>query len=520
MRLEYVLVALFAVATAVALVARRLRLPYTVALVLAGLALGTAHALEPPHLTKELLYAVFLPGLLFEAAFALEFKKFWANKTAVSALAVPGLLLAIGLTAVLLVPVVNGLHFVDEFPLIEGLVFAAVIAATDPIAVVGLFKALGAPKRLAVLVEGESLLNDGTAVVVFTIIVGVAAGLPFSLPVAIVDFVRVVGMGLFIGVAFGYGASLVIQKVDDPMIEITLTTIAAYGSFVAAEHFHFSGVIATVTAGMICGNYAARTGMSPSTRIAVATFWEYLAFALNSLVFLLIGFEVQVEALVAAWKPIVVGFVAVLAARAIVVFVVGFLLKRTKESFPSSWAAVLTWGGLRGSLSMVLVLGLPDTLPHRDLLVTMTFGVVILSILVQGLTMGPLLKRLGLVGQRGAAIELERQRAQAKAAAAALDELERLAREGSVSAGTLASVRQEFEARQAEARHAIEAVHLEAAEVAADERRRTLSRALTAEKDALLSAKASGALSPEVADELMADVDRRLVDAAAPPTAG
>jgi CPA1 family monovalent cation:H+ antiporter len=520
MRLEYVLVALFAVATAVALVARRLRLPYTVALVLAGLALGTAHALEPPHLTKELLYAVFLPGLLFEAAFALEFKKFWANKTAVSALAVPGLLLAIGLTAVLLVPVVNGLHFVDEFPLIEGLVFAAVIAATDPIAVVGLFKALGAPKRLAVLVEGESLLNDGTAVVVFTIIVGVAAGLPFSLPVAIVDFVRVVGMGLFIGVAFGYGASLVIQKVDDPMIEITLTTIAAYGSFVAAEHFHFSGVIATVTAGMICGNYAARTGMSPSTRIAVATFWEYLAFALNSLVFLLIGFEVQVEALVAAWKPIVVGFVAVLAARAIVVFVVGFLLKRTKESFPSSWAAVLTWGGLRGSLSMVLVLGLPDTLPHRDLLVTMTFGVVILSILVQGLTMGPLLKRLGLVGQRGAALELERQRAQAKAAAAALDELERLAREGSVSAGTLASVRQEFEARQAEARHAIEAVHLEAAEVAADERRRTLSRALTAEKDALLSAKASGALSPEVADELMADVDRRLVDAAAPPTAG
>lgn len=519
MRLEYVLVALFAVATAVALVARRLRLPYTVALVLAGLALGTAHALEPPHLTKELLYAVFLPGLLFEAAFALEFKKFWANKTAVSALAVPGLLLAIGLTAVLLVPVVNGLHFVDDFPLIEGLVFAAVIAATDPIAVVGLFKALGAPKRLAVLVEGESLLNDGTAVVVFTIIVGVAAGQAFSLPVAIVDFVRVVGMGVFVGVAFGYGASLVIQKVDDPMIEITLTTIAAYGSFVAAEHFHFSGVIATVTAGLICGNYAARTGMSPSTRVAVATFWEYLAFALNSLVFLLIGFEVQVEALVAAWKPILVGFVAVLVARAVVVFVVGFLLKRTKEAFPTSWAAVLTWGGLRGSLSMVLVLGLPATLPHRDLLVTMTFGVVILSILAQGLTMGPLLKRLGLVGHRGAALELERQRAQARAAGAALDELGRLEKEGSVSTVTLTTVRQEFERRQNEARRAVEAVHLEAGEVAADERRRTMIRALMAEKDAHLSARASGAISPELADELLADVDRRLVDASAPPLA-
>jgi CPA1 family monovalent cation:H+ antiporter len=162
---------------------------------------------------------------------------------------------------------------------------------------------------------------------------------------------------------------------------------------------------------------------------------------------------------------------------------------------------------------MVLVLGLPDALPHRDLLVTMTFGVVILSILVQGLTMGPLLKWLGLAGHRGPVLELERQRAQARASAAALDELDRVSREGSVSTATLAAVRQEFEARQAEARRAIETVHLEAAEVAADERRRTLSRALMAEKDALLSARASGAISPEVADELMADVDRRLVDA-------
>ncbi|MBL8924420.1 MAG: cation:proton antiporter [Myxococcaceae bacterium] len=513
MRVEYVLVALFAVATAVALVARRFRVPYTVALVIAGLALGTAHALEPPHLTRELLYAVFLPGLLFEASFALEFKKFWANKVAVTALAVPGLLLAIALTSFLLVPVVNGLHFVEDFTLLEGLVFAAVIAATDPIAVVGLFKALGAPKRLAVLVEGESLLNDGTAVVVFTIIVGVAAGQPFSLPVALVEFVRVVGMGVLVGLAFGYGASLVIQKVDDPMIEITVTTIAAYGSFVAAEHFHYSGVIATVTAGMLCGNYAARTGMSPSTRIAVATFWEYLAFALNSLVFLLIGFEVEEDALVAAWLPIVVGFGAVVLGRAAVIYLVSLLLKRSSEAIPWSWATVLTWGGLRGSLSMVLVLGLPQSLPHRDILVTMTFGVVILSILVQGLTMGPLLRRLGLVGHHGAALELERLRGQSQGAAAALQELTRLEQAGGVSSAALAQVRAAYEERQAGLRKAIDAVHLEAADAAAEERRRALVHALTAEKDALLSAKARGALDAAVLDELIADVDRRLVEA-------
>ncbi|MBE2251862.1 MAG: Na+/H+ antiporter [Myxococcus sp.] len=513
MHLEYVIVALFAVATAVALVARRFRVPYTVALVVAGLVLGTAHALEPPHLTKELLYAVFLPGLLFEAAFALEFKKFWANKVAVASLAVPGLILAVALMTLFLVPVVNGLHFVDEFPVIEGLVFAAVIAATDPIAVVGLFKALGAPKRLAVLVEGESLLNDGTAVVIFTIIVSAATGSAFSVPTAVLDFVRVVGMGLLFGLTIGYAVSLVIQKVDDPMIEITLTTIAAYGSFVSAEHFHFSGVIATVSAGMVCGNYAVRTGMSATTRIAVATFWEYLAFALNSLVFLLIGFEVRVEALLAAWQPILVGFVVVTAARALVVFFVGFLLRRTREAFPFKWAAVLTWGGLRGGLSMVLVLGLP-ALPHRDLIITMTFGVVIVSILLQGLTMGPLLKRLGLVGQRDGFFELERLRGSARGLSAALAELDEAQAEGSVSVATHAAVRAEFEARHDSVKKSIDALHLAEADAAADERRRAMTRALTAEKDALLSARAEGTLSPEAAEELLTDVDARLVDLA------
>lgn len=510
MHLEYVVIALFTVATAVALIARRFRVPYTVALVVTGLVLGTAHALEPPHLTKELLYAVFLPGLLFEAAFALEFKKFWANKLAVSVLAVPGLLLAVGVTAFLLLPVINGLHFVDDFPLLEALVFASVIAATDPIAVVGLFKALGAPKRLAVLVEGESLLNDGTAVVVFTIVVGAATGSAFSVSVAVIDFVRVVGMGLLIGLSVGYAVSLVIQKVDDPMIEITLTTIAAYGSFVAAEHFHFSGVIATVAAGMLCGNYAVRTGMTASTRIAVATFWEYLAFALNSMVFLLIGFEVKVESLVAAWKPILLGFLVVTVARGLVVVLAHVLLRRTREAFPLTWAAVLTWGGLRGGLSMVLVLGLP-ALAHRDLLVTMTFGVVIISILVQGLTMGPLLRRLGLVGHRSGALELERLRGAARGASAALDELDRAKAEGSVSAVSHLAVRPEFEQRLERVKQAIEALHVDDTEAAEGERRRALARALTAEKDALLSARASGTLSGEAAEELLADVDARLV---------
>jgi CPA1 family monovalent cation:H+ antiporter len=510
MHFEIVFVMLFAVATAVALIARWLRVPYTVALVAAGLVLGTAHAFEPPRLTKELLYAVFLPGLLFEAAFHLEFRKFWQNKIAIHALAVPGVVAAIALTAVILTPAADALHFVQGFTLLHGFVFAALIAATDPIAVVALFKSLGAPKRLAVLVEGESLLNDGTAVVIFTLILGLATGREMSAGAAALDFAKVVGMGLLIGTAVGFAASAVIQRVDDPMIEITLTTIAAYGSFVAAEQLHYSGVIATVTAGMLCGNYAARTGMSPSTRIAVESFWEYVAFALNSLVFLLIGFEVRIEALAASWRAIFAAYVAVMIARAVVIYVVSALLRRSREQIPWSWSAVLTWGGLRGGLSMVLVLGLPAGFPHRELLITMTFGVVILSILVQGLTMSGLLRRLKIIGVKGDREEYEALRGKVRAAHAAAASLEQMAREGSVRTEIVGDLKAEYEQQAREAEEQIRGLHLRAAELREGEEHAARRHALLVEKDAILDSHRKGLLGQDALDKLLEDVDARL----------
>ncbi|MBI2395014.1 MAG: cation:proton antiporter [Deltaproteobacteria bacterium] len=510
MRYEIAFIVLLAVATAVALAARRFRFPYTVALVLAGLVLGATHAFAPPHLTKDLLYSVFLPGLLFEAAFHLEFSRFWQNKIAILALAVPGVALAIVATAAMLVPVANALHFVEGFGVIHGMVFAALIAATDPIAVVALFKSLGAPKRLAILVEGESLLNDGTSVVLFTLVLAWAEGVSLGASRAALSFVEVVGLGLAVGAAIGFGASKVIQMVDDPMIEITLTTLAAYGSFLAAEQLHYSGVMATVVAGMLCGNYAATTGMSPSTRIAVESFWQYVAFALNSCVFLLIGFEVQFEAMLASWKAIVVAWFAVTAARAFVIYGVSLLLKRSRESFPWSWSAVLTWGGLRGGLSMVLVLALPTTFPFRDLLVNMTFGVVILSILVQGLTIGPLLRRLGLVGEREYRMVHDARRGTVRAAKAALEALDRIQREAVLPAEVAAPLRARYEARITEAEKGIADLHLNEAALREEELHATERYLLLAEKDALLRAHHQGLLGGEAFERLHADVDARL----------
>jgi monovalent cation:H+ antiporter, CPA1 family len=154
-----------------------------------------------------------------------------------------------------------------------------------------------------VLLDGESLLNDGVAIVIFTLSLALVTGTVVTAGGLVLDFIKIVGIGALIGAGVGLAVSQVIKQVDDPMIEITLTTIAAYGSFVAAEQFHYSGVIATVAAGMICGNYAAHVGMSPSTRIAVETFWEYVAFALNSIVFLLIGLEVHFQSCGASQSP-------------------------------------------------------------------------------------------------------------------------------------------------------------------------------------------------------------------------
>ena len=511
MHFDSAFVMLFAVATAVALVARWIKVPYTVALVVAGLVLGSARVIDPPHLTKELLYAVFLPGLVFEAAFHLDAQKFWQNKLAIHALAIPGVAAAIGLTAILLQPVASALHFVDGFGMRHALVFAALIAATDPIAVVALFKSLGAPKRLTVLVEGESLLNDGTAVVFFTLILGAVTGGSFSVGGALLDFVRVVGFGTLVGVIIGYLASKLTQRVDDPMIEITLTTIAAYGSFLFAEHFHLSGVIATVAAGMLCGNYGARTGMSPSTRIAVESFWEYVAFALNSIVFLLIGFEVHVDGLLRSWQAILIAYLAVTVGRAALIYLVTLVLRRTKESIPWSWSAVLTWGGLRGGLSMVLVLALPKDFPHRELLVTMTFGVVILSILLQGLSMGPLLRKLGLVGVRADRQDYERERGMMRAKTAGLAALDQLLKDGAVHVDAVTGIRAEYEGAVADAEQRIKDLHLQADVLRAEEELAARRHLLLIEKDTIVAAFHKGYLSHEVLDRLMEDVDARLL---------
>ena len=393
-------VVLFCLATAVAVAVRRLRVPYTVALVIVGLVLGSFHVVEPVHLTKALLFTVFLPGLLFEAAFHIHsvvFKRIWI---AITALAVPGVIFAIAITTVFVTAGLRGFAVVPDFAWGSAMIFAAIVAATDPVAVTALFRELHVPDELLVLVEGESLFNDGTAIVFLTLILAYVAGTPTTALGLAGNFLLVAGGGALVGASFGIGATEVIKRLDDPMIEITLTMIAAYGSFVLAEDLQVSGVIATVVAGMLCGNLGRQGAMSDTTRKALESFWEYIAFALNSIIFLLIGFEVSIGALAASWREIGIAYLAVLLARAIIVYAGRGMFRSLTwggaVARPAAWSHVLAWGGLRGALSMVLALSLDAGLAHRQLIVTMTTGVVLLSLLIQGLTMAPLLRYLRL----------------------------------------------------------------------------------------------------------------------------
>jgi CPA1 family monovalent cation:H+ antiporter len=396
---ESAFILLFVVATGVALAVRVVRVPYTVALVLAGLAIGALQLFPAPVLTKELLFSVFLPGLIFEAAFHLDGRQFRDNWVMIAALAVLGVVASIALIALALPPIVHAFGMAPGFSWRHALVFGALISATDPVAVVGLFRYMRAPPRLATLLAGESLLNDGTAIVFFTLSLGIVEGADSGAAELTAQFLSVVGMGAMIGIVIGAAGAWLIRRVADPMIEIAVTTSVAYGSFVAAQTLNASGVIATVAGGMLCAGYGARTGMSATTKAACGSFWEYVAFALNSIVFLLIGFEVQLPLLISSWLPILVAYVVVTVGRGVVIAVNHTLADLTPKRMPSGWSLVLAWGGLRGALPMVLVLTLPTTFPYRQLLVSMTFGVAVLSILLQGLTMRWLMTRLKVIYQ-------------------------------------------------------------------------------------------------------------------------
>ncbi len=500
------------IASLVAIATRRFRVPYTVGLVLIGLAVSwlvgpREHPLGAEISLPDIILVLLVPPLIFEAAFHIRIEDLSRDIWLILLLAIPGVILT--------TLMVGGLvSWGTGLAIQVALVFGALIAATDPVAVVALFRSLGAPKRLQVLLEGESLFNDGTAIVMFGLMLSIVRAGDFDLTRSVADFLRIAGGGALVGVILGMVVSQIIGRIDEPMVETTLTTVLAYGAYLIGEEaFHVSGVLAVVAAGIVNGNIGPR-GMSPTTRVVVHNFWEYAAFLANSLVFLLIGLTIDLNVLYANIPEILWAIVAVLLARAVSIY--GFSL--FGRDLPGKWRHVLYWGGLRGAIALALALSLsaegsPEGLAGEvGRLQAMAFGVVLFTLLIQGFTMDALVRRLELVKRSFYQEEYERRHARFVAARAAYEYLQRMSRQGLISEHTWRRLSPLLEQQSKALIEAVKDVLTSDPSVAAEELDTARREALRAQRSALTGLLRDGVISEETYAQLVGEVDAAMTE--------
>ncbi|WP_342576339.1 sodium:proton antiporter [Paenibacillus sp. FSL M8-0142] len=392
------LLILLAISMGVIALAKKVNQPYSIALVVVGLLLGLLHIpvldeaetfITQSNVFQAIIISLFLPILLGDATLKLPFSHLRQQSKPVVALAIGGTFLSFLIIAL-------AMYGIMGLPLPVAFTFAALMSATDPISVISIFKSLGVSKKMVTIIEGESLFNDGIAVVLFQISsvyllsyiemgwAGIGSGiwlfLQFSLG------------GIAIGAILGFLFSQLIRFYDDYPLEIAFSMLLFFGSYFIAEHFHVSGVIAVVVSGLIFGSYGSRIGMSETTKMNINSFWDVITLVANSLIFLMIGLEIKHIDFTDKWALIIASIIIVLIGRTVAVYTsLSFLRK-----FPSSWKALLNWGGLKGSLSIALALSLPASFEGRDDILVLTFSVVLFSLLAQGLTIKPLVTKLTL----------------------------------------------------------------------------------------------------------------------------
>ena len=512
MNYESLILFLFIIVSIVAVGSRHINLPYTIALMAVGLILGSLHILNPPHLTQELLYSIFLPPLIFESAIHIKASDIQKDLFPVTTLVVPGVILSTLITAAIVIAV--SIYF-PQIPAISwplGILFGAAVAATDPVAVVATFRQLGVSRRLRLLVESESLLNDGTSIVVFVLALHFLQGEIGSLKETILDFISIVGVGLLVGTIIGVLTSMVMRHLDDAMVTITLSTVAAYGSFLFADRLGVSGVISTVAAGLVVGNRGFAQTLFPSIRISTETFWEYIAFVMNSLIFLLMGFTINLHMLWELWPIVLIAYLAVLAARFIVVNLAWSIFRPTHLKFPYKWNFVFVWGGLRGALSMVLALSIPDSLGFKEEIVTLVFGVVLLSIFLQGLTMTPFLRMLGLISPVSQLKNYELTKTKIALLQDTLDEIESLHKKRMLHTMSYKILKEELEQDLDKLNRELDALEPEKEALELEEVLRIKRRIYMEQKNNLLDMYYNGMNSFEVCEELKSLIDARLLE--------
>jgi CPA1 family monovalent cation:H+ antiporter len=511
LRQELGFVILLTIAAGVAIFVRRfVKLPYTVALVLVGLVLSFFPNFLGFTISSDLILDLLVPPLVFEATLQIKWSSLRRNLIPILLLAVVGVLISTLLVGEIVSQTLG-------IPLLAAVAFGALISATDPVAVISFFRSLGVSKRLALLVEGESLFNDGVAIVVFTLAVSLAAStgeVTFNLVDFIIEFLRVAVGGLAVGIFLGLVVSqLVLRHVDDNLIETATTVALAFGAFVLAEEFHLSGILAVVAAGLFVGNVGF-INTSPTTRVTLENFWEFLAFVTNSIIFLIIGLEVQLQQFGTNLIPIIVAVATILLSRAVVVYAITWISNRLdpRNFIPVNYRHIMFWGGLRGAISLALALtlsnGVFDAFIVRELQV-MTFGVVLFTLLFQGLTIAPLIRRLGLSKRPENRLAQQKEQGLLYMKQSGKRELDRLRDDGILPAelwNAMARVYDDEIAQHDEELHRLLREHAELTQEIVLQARMDLLRA---ERTAASDAFQRGLLTEEIFEELIRETDNR-----------
>jgi Na+/H+ antiporter len=432
--MEIIIVSLLIAVAGLSAVATRIGVPYPILLVLGGLAMGFLPGIPDVTLEPELVLVVFLPPLLYAAAFFANLRELRADARAIT---LASTLLVVATAAAVAV----AMHaLVDGLPWAACFAMGAIVAPTDPVAATAIARRFDLPRRTINLLEGESLVNDASALVLYRIAVGAIGGGAFSLIGAGLEFIVSAAAGAAIGLVVGRVITEIRRHLDDPPVEITISLLSGYAAYVPAEALHVSGVIAAVTAGVAIGWWAPGIA-SPEVRQQGFALWSLLAFLLNAILFVLIG--LQLPAILDGLSGESTGFLlgVALTISAVVIgtrvvwslftpFVIRALDRReSQRARRSDWRArmVIAWSGMRGAVSLAAALALPADTPQRDLLVFLTFAVILATLVFQGLTLPALIRRLGVHGDDSE--QREELRARLVATQAALARLDELAAE-------------------------------------------------------------------------------------------
>jgi monovalent cation/hydrogen antiporter len=488
------------------------RLPAPLWFVGGGLVLGFVPGLPQVQLPPDLILVAVLPPLLYSSAFFTGLRDLRQNLRPITLLAVGLVLVTMCSVAVAAHAVIDGTSWAVAFTL------GAIVAPTDAIATTEIIRRVGAPRRIVSIIEGESLVNDGVALVLYRTAVAAAVAGTFSLVHASWDIVLNVVGGIAVGLAVGYVVRQVRQRLDDAPTEVAIALLSGYLAYLPATAIGVSGVLAAVTIGVYMGWYTPQLTNS-MTRISGNSFWEIFTFVINALLFGLVGLQLHgiLHRLGSHSKASLVGDAALISLVAIgtrivwvpiITYVPRRLFRRVRERDPYppwQWPAVVSWAGVRGSVSLAAALALPTGFPHRDLLIFMTFSLILVTLVGQGLTLGPLIKLLHVEDDGGA--EREDAKARIKASQAALARLEELEREGWVREDTAERTRGQYNFRTSRFRARYEGVDEDGAEERSQQYQRLRRELLEAERQAVIQLRNDGVINEDVMQRVQRDID-------------